>query len=109
LHTKAWAQLEKSYGARAELEMQRKLFEFETASQRESETIREWIIRLERQVLELNVMAKEAARENLLGYDKQRDTAVYENTHKLLLNVRVESQVHEVFVASTVSVKKVRQ
>jgi hypothetical protein len=97
----AWAQLEKSYGARAELEMQRKLFEFETASQSESETVREWIIRLERQVLELNVMAKEAARENLLGYDKQRDTAVYESSHKLkLLNVRVESQVHEVFVAN---------
>ncbi len=97
----AWAQLEKSYGARAELEMQRKLFEFETASQRESETVREWIIRLERQVLELNVMAKEAAREHLLGYDQQRDTAVYESSHKLkLLNVRVESQVHEVFVAS---------
>jgi hypothetical protein len=78
--------------------MQRKLLEFETASQRETETVREWIIRLERQVLELNVMAKEAARDNLLGYDEQRDTAVYESSHKLkLLNVRVESQVHEVF------------
>jgi hypothetical protein len=52
-------------------------------------------------VLELNVMAKEAARENLLGYDEQRDTAVYESSHKLkLLNVRVESQVHEVFLAN---------
>jgi hypothetical protein len=96
----AWQQLEKAYGSRPELDMQRKLVEFDYAKQGDNESTREWAVRLERMVAELNVMAKEAAKENLLGYDAQRDTAVSENTHKFrLLNVRVDGQAHEAFLA----------
>jgi hypothetical protein len=69
----AWDQLQKAYGSRAELDMQKKLFEFESAAQRENESVREWAIRLERQVTELNVMAKEAAKEDVMGYNEHRD------------------------------------
>jgi hypothetical protein len=97
----AWDQLKKAYGSRTELDMQKKLFEFESASQRENETVREWTIRLERQVTELNVSAKEAAKENVMGYNEHRDTAVYESTHKFrLLNVRIDNQSHEAFIAT---------
>jgi hypothetical protein len=44
----AWEELEKAYGSRSELDMQQKMYEFESASQRHNETIREWNIRLER-------------------------------------------------------------
>jgi hypothetical protein len=97
----AWEQLEKAYGSRAELDMQKKLFEFESSAQRATESVREWTIRLERQVTELNVMSKEAAKENVMGYNEQRDTAVYESTHKFrLLNVRIDNQPHEAFIAT---------
>jgi hypothetical protein len=97
----AWAQLEKAYGSKPELDMQRKLVEFDYAKQGDTETTREWTVRLERMVTELNVMSKEAARENLLGYSAQRDTAVFENTHKFrLLNVRVDGTAHEAFLAN---------
>jgi hypothetical protein len=81
----AWDQLKRAYGSRTELDMQKKLYEFESAAQRENETVREWTIRLERQVTELNVMAKEAAKEDVMGYNEHRDTAVYESTHKFRL------------------------
>jgi hypothetical protein len=97
----AWEQLRKAYGSRAELDMQKKLFEFESAAQADNETVREWTIRLERQVTELNVMSKEAAKENVMGYNEHRDTAVYESTHKFrLLNVRIDNPSHEAFVAT---------
>jgi hypothetical protein len=97
----AWEQLKKAYGSRAELDMQKKLFEFESAAQRDTESVREWTIRLERQVTELNVMSKEAAKENVMGYNAQRDTAVYESTHKFrLLNVKIDNQSHEAFIAT---------
>jgi hypothetical protein len=97
----AWTQLTKAHCSRAELDMQKKLYEFESACQRESETVREWTIRLERQVTELNVMSKEAAKDNVMGYNEHRDTAVYESTHKFrLLNVRIDNQSHEAFIAS---------
>jgi hypothetical protein len=58
-------------------------------------------IRLERQVTELNVMAKEAAKEDVMGYNEHRDTAVYESTHKFrLLNVRIDDQSYESFIAA---------
>jgi hypothetical protein len=97
----AWSQLTKAYGSHAELDMQRKLFEFESASQRENESVRDWTIRLDRQVTELNVLSKEAAKDNVMGYNALRDTAVYESTHKFrLLNVRIDNQSHEAFVAT---------
>jgi hypothetical protein len=97
----AWDQLQKAYGSRAELDMQKKLFEFESAAQRENESVREWAIRLERQVTELNVMAKEAAKADVMGYNEHRDTAVYESTHKFrLLNVRIDDQSYESFIAA---------
>jgi hypothetical protein len=97
----AWEQLRKAYGSRAELEMQKKLYEFECAAQRENETVREWTIRLERQVTELNVMSKEAAKDNVMGYSEQRDTAVFESTHKFrLLNVHIDNPSHEAFIAT---------
>jgi hypothetical protein len=97
----AWDQLQKAYGSRAELDMQKKLFEFESAAQRENESVREWAIRLERQVTELNVMAKEAAKEDVMGYNEHRDTAVYESIHKFrLLNVRIDDQSYESFIAA---------
>jgi hypothetical protein len=77
------------------------MFEFESAAQRENETVREWTIRLERQVTELNVMAKEAAKEDVMGYNEHRDTAVYESTHKFrLLNVRIDDHAYESFIAT---------
>jgi hypothetical protein len=80
--------------------MQKKLYEFECAAQRENETVREWTIRLERQVTELNVMSKEAAKDNVMGYSEQRDTAVFESTHKFrLLNVHIDNPSHEAFIA----------
>jgi hypothetical protein len=58
-------------------------------------------IRLEQQVCELNVMAKEASKQNMMGFCEKRDTAVFESTHKFrLLNVRVENQTHEAFLAT---------
>jgi hypothetical protein len=95
-----WVQLEKAYGSSAEMDMQKKLFEFDCARQSEIASIREWAIRLKRQVKELNVMAQEAARENRLGFNKHRDTAVYESTHKFrLLNVRIDDAAHGTFIA----------
>jgi hypothetical protein len=61
----------------------------------------ESLIRLERQVTELNVMAKEAAKVNIVGYSETRDIAVYESSHKFrLLNVRVEDSTQEAFRAA---------
>jgi hypothetical protein len=97
---KAWEQLDTAYGSSAEMDMQRKLFDFECARQSENESIREWTIRLERQVKELNVMSSEAAKENSLGFNEHRDTAVYESTHKFrLLNVRIDDAAHNTFIA----------
>jgi hypothetical protein len=83
----------------------KKMYEFESAAQRQDESIREWTIRLERQVTELNIMAKEAAKLNIAGYsDMLRAliySAVYESSHKFrLLDVRVEDQTQEAFMAA---------
>jgi hypothetical protein len=81
--------------------MQRKLVEFDYAKQGDAESTREWIFRLQRMVMELNVMSKEAAKEQLLGYEAQRDMAVFEKTHKFrLVNARVDGQAHEAFLAN---------
>lgn len=97
----AWEQLEKAYGCRAELDMQQKMFEFEQAHQREHESIRQWTVRLERMVTELNVMSKQAAKECLLGYGGDIDTAVQESSHKYrLLNVNVRDQALEAYLAN---------
>jgi hypothetical protein len=38
----AWEQLEKAYGSRSELDLQQKMYEFDSAAQRQDESIREW-------------------------------------------------------------------
>jgi hypothetical protein len=97
----AWEQLEKAYGSRAELDLQQKMYDFECAAQRPNESIREWTVRLERQVTELNVMAKEAAKLNIAGYNESRDVAVYASSHKFsLLHVLIEEQSQEAFMAT---------
>jgi hypothetical protein len=78
-----------------------KMYEFLYAAQRPNESIREWTMTLERQVTELNVMAKEAAKLNIAGYNETRDVAVHASSHKLrLLNVRIEEQSQEAFMAT---------
>jgi hypothetical protein len=71
----AWEQQDKACGSRAELDLWQEMYEFECAAQRPNESIREWIIRLERQVTELNAVAKEAAKLNIAGYNESRDVS----------------------------------
>jgi hypothetical protein len=52
----AWRELECAYAPRAELELQAKLEDLETASQAEGESIREWTLRLRRLALEIQAM-----------------------------------------------------
>jgi hypothetical protein len=52
----AWRELESAYAPRAELELQAKLEDLETASQGEGESIREWTLRLRRLALEIQAM-----------------------------------------------------
>lgn len=78
----AFAQLERKYGSRLDLEMQRKLNEFGSVTQKDGETVHDWAIRLERQVTELSLMSKEAAKMNVAGYTAGNAVAVSESTHK---------------------------
>ncbi len=97
----AFAQLERKYGSRSDLDMQRKLHEFGSATQADGETVRDWVIRLERQVTELNLMSREAGKMNVAGYNESHDIAVTDATHKFrLLNVRSDNQAHEAFMAT---------
>jgi hypothetical protein len=57
----AWEELERAYAPRAELELQAKLEDLETARQTESESIREWTLRLRRLILEVKAMNNEHA------------------------------------------------
>jgi hypothetical protein len=109
----ALAQMEKKYGSRPDLDLQQRMFAFETAAQQEKESIRDWVIRLERMVVELNLMAKEAAKLSVGGCKQHRDVAVYVSAHKMrLLNIRVDDHAQEAHTASlrvqlsTISVKK---
>jgi hypothetical protein len=52
----AWKELSHAYAPRAELELQAKLEDLENISQNESESIREWTLRLRRLVLEVKAM-----------------------------------------------------
>jgi hypothetical protein len=56
-----WEELERAYAPRAELELQAKLEDLETARQTETESIREWTLRLRRLILEVQAMNDEHA------------------------------------------------
>lgn len=71
----AWDELAHAYAPRAELELQAKIEDLENISQSETESIREWTLRLRRLVLEVKAM--------------QGDHVVTETAHKLkLLRIR---------------------
>jgi hypothetical protein len=52
----AWEELKHAYAPRAELELQAKIEDLENISQNDSESIREWTLRLRRLVLEVKAM-----------------------------------------------------
>jgi hypothetical protein len=71
----AWDELAHAYAPRAELQLQAKIEELENISQNDSESIREWTLRLRRLVLEVKAM--------------HGDNIVTETAHKLkLLRIR---------------------
>jgi hypothetical protein len=91
----------KAYGSRAEVDLQQNMYDFECAAQPPIESIRERAMRLERQITELNVMAKEAAKLKIAGYNESRDVAVYASSHKCrLANVSIEEQSQEAVMAT---------
>jgi hypothetical protein len=56
----AWEELERAFAPRAELELQAKLEDLEPAHQTETDSIREWTLRLRRLMLEIQAMNEHA-------------------------------------------------
>ena len=60
----AWDELSRSYGQRAAIAVQQKLLDFDNTSQRPDETIKNWVVRLRREVKEICLMGSELVPSN---------------------------------------------
>jgi hypothetical protein len=55
----AWDELCKAYGLRADITVQSKLLAFDSSAQRPNESIKNWVVRLHREVKEISLMSSE--------------------------------------------------
>lgn len=60
----AWDELSRSYGQRAAIAVQQKLLDFDNTTQRPGESIKNWVVRLRREVKEISLMGSEVVPSN---------------------------------------------